>query len=66
MVPIVNHYKNSPQSVLSELETVPARQGSQIIAASVLLTLFSAQSVQTFIVSSLYFPAGHVTDETMI
>ena len=56
---------NSPQSVLSELDTVPAGQGSQIIAASSLLTLFSAQSVQTFIVLSLYFPAKHETNQTM-
>ena len=61
MVLIVDHYKNSPQSVFSELETVPDRQGSQIIAASFLLTLFSAHLVQTFIVSSLYFPAGHAS-----
>ena len=57
---------NSPQSVLSELETVPDRQSSQKLAALFLLTLFSAQSVQTFNVSSLYFPAKHETDEIMI
>ena len=52
-----------PHAVRPEFETCPSGQVVQEVAPSTSLTEFTGQSVQIATLSSLYFPAGHVSEE---